>query len=335
MSAGDMVEQVSRGEGCGHHRLLAQPSGFQRGRSVLAEILQLDRLPVPKRPHVRDPRLDLGAARLPSRAGPDEREHLVAGIDQLLRLPRRKFTPRLTGFIEEGGEDLGVEIADDGRVDEPAREVDHEVGREEVQQMIVAARNQGVEAPDDLDVLLRHRLLPRPGGFERFLPLLIHANAGDGAIAQCPDQSDPSRCLVPVANANVSGLGNHYLLPGFDELVRLDPNRLPDTDELVQDLAHLIEQVYTVNWTDRPREVEFKVRSRIAKRGVNVSPVEGIDGGPNHLDVLLRHLPAVSREVDQVPAFHAGEQRPEPTRSLLLRPIRRSHSWDVAPLSDG
>src|SRR5215213_8187971 len=68
-------------------RLLGQPRGCDGRRSVFSEVRPLDGLTVSERPHVPHVSLNIGAARLPPAACPDESKHLVPCVDQLFRLP--------------------------------------------------------------------------------------------------------------------------------------------------------------------------------------------------------------------------------------------------------
>jgi len=63
------------------------------------------------------------------------------------------------------------------------------------------------------------RLLPQPGGFEGFLPLLVEADVGDGPIADRPNESRPSSHFDPVATPKVARDRCHDVPARIDELV--------------------------------------------------------------------------------------------------------------------
>ena len=83
------------------------------------------------------------------------------------------------------------------------------------------------ELANDLDVPLRHRLLPQRGGFEGLFTLLVHGDALDCPVAdrECP--GDPSLDLESIAPHRAHRPRNDYVLTDLDELVRVDLNGLP------------------------------------------------------------------------------------------------------------
>jgi hypothetical protein len=102
--------------------------------------------------------------------------------------------------------------------------------------------NRQPEAPPSAirSTFSRHRLRRQPSGFERFLPLLIHAEALNGPVSDRERPGGPSPHLDSVASERMQRPRDHYVLAGLDELMRLDLSRLPDANELIQDRASLI-----------------------------------------------------------------------------------------------
>lgn len=81
------------------------------------------------------------------------------------------------------------------------------------------------------------------GRFERFLPVLIHAEALERSVADREGPGGPALNLDPVASCHGESPGHHHLLTRLDELVRLNSRRLPDADQILQHPANLIERV--------------------------------------------------------------------------------------------
>jgi hypothetical protein len=71
---------------------------------------------------------------------------------------------------------------------EPWRVVELDLGIAAREVAIHVALVEGrVKGEDRVDVLLRHRLLPQPSGFEGVVLVLIEAYAHDHAVADRPD----------------------------------------------------------------------------------------------------------------------------------------------------
>jgi hypothetical protein len=91
--------------------------------------------------------------------------------------------------------------------------------------------------------LIRGDLLRQPGGFERFLPLLVHAEALDRPVADRERPGGPSPHLDSIASERMQRPRDHHVVTRLDELVRLDPCQVPDADKLIQNRANLIAPV--------------------------------------------------------------------------------------------
>src|SRR4029077_4946779 len=113
------------------HHLLLQPHGFERLSPVFSEVRQLDGLTIAERPHVPRGGLNVNAARLTPTAPPDEREHLVACVDQLFRFPADVAPfPCLTLALSKGTQ--LVATTQNHRVYETPREVENKAGRDQI-----------------------------------------------------------------------------------------------------------------------------------------------------------------------------------------------------------
>jgi hypothetical protein len=142
-----------------------------------------------------------------------------------------------------------------------------------------------------MDVLLRHRLLPQPHGFEGLRAVLIEAEPDHSAPAERPDPGRTSLHLDLTTARCVGSQGHNHVLPGLDEVVGLDPNGFPGLDESLNPVSPLIGALYPRVKTDRTRHVELAVRGHGFERHINLSPADGINGSANDLHVLLRHRP--------------------------------------------
>jgi hypothetical protein len=73
-----------------------------------------------------------------------------------------------------------------------------------------------------LDGLLRHRLLPQPGGFEGVLELLIETGPHDRAVADRPDPDAASLDLDSIATPRHVRKRHRHVLSCVDQLVGTD-----------------------------------------------------------------------------------------------------------------
>src|SRR4051794_33454342 len=137
-------------------RALLKPGCFEGGLSIVTEVAELQQLALAECPQMPDVRLDLGSASTASSTSADQGGHLVAGVEQLLRVPDGPVVPRLTQPAQERKRLLAA--SDDTRLDEPAGEVDCELGESQIVERVpVAPAERDVDASHDLDVLFRHR----------------------------------------------------------------------------------------------------------------------------------------------------------------------------------
>jgi len=138
--------------------LLPQPGGLEGLRAIHeSEERPPDGLAITKRPHAPCMAADLNVVgRLRATANPDKCEHLVACVDQLFWFEAEAslledlmphaviFGLRLVAPQNPGACGL-------------LREVPNEIGRTQIPELRVSAVMHGVEIPDELRVLLRHR----------------------------------------------------------------------------------------------------------------------------------------------------------------------------------
>src|SRR6185295_10512350 len=203
----------------------------------------------------------------------------------------------LDGDLEVGAsvDDVGEEAPDPVGAVIRATDISHRGHKADV---LSAARQIAVDIPlidrrngppDDLHVLLRHRLLRQRGGFEGFLKLLVEADPHDQPVADRaqPDAASLHFDSVPAPQAVRER--HHHMLPGIDELVGLIPSGLPVLSELLGQPPELGEVVGTPVDADRPRQVELEIWRKVFERNVKVATVERLIASTHDLHVLLRH----------------------------------------------
>ena len=76
-------------------------------------------------------------------------------------------------------------------------------------------------------------LLRQAHGFEGVLPRLVHDHSLDCSVVDGPNPRDSDGHLDSVTSPQVAGVGHHYEIARFDELVWLDPKGLPVPGEVL------------------------------------------------------------------------------------------------------
>src|SRR2546423_13270900 len=100
-----------------------------------------------------------------------------------------------------------------------------------------------------------------------------------------------SRDLYALAPAEVRGNRHHHVFTDLDELVRFKLNGFEGRSHVSHETPYLIEPVHAPVRTQRPREVEHEVRSRILERRLEVLAGVRPQERAGRLHVLLRHPP--------------------------------------------
>src|SRR6476646_3180531 len=145
--------------------------------------------------------------------------------------------------------------------------------------------------PRDLHVLLRHRLLPQPGGFEGVGVSCELADATDAPGAEVVERPDLGSLDLDAGRPPCSGVPNsaNHL---FSDRARVDFHpRIGPTVEITLYMAAktLTAQVHTAIGKFG-RVVVLEGRGEVGHCALRVTPVVSLVPPPQHLHVLLRHL---------------------------------------------
>src|SRR5918994_5543455 len=146
------------------HRLFPEPGGFEGSGSVPKAPDEQRNPAVAHGPHAKQPHAGLYPAAAPLPRYAVAHKDVVIRVDELLGRDS-KVLPHLVDLFEKASEP--VDAAMDTGVENVSRQIDHSVWMDEFRDCReVAVGPELVDAPHDLDVRLRHRLLPQPCGFE-------------------------------------------------------------------------------------------------------------------------------------------------------------------------
>src|SRR5262249_15168741 len=100
----------------------------------------------------------------------------------------------------------------------------HYVGVVEPSDAVVVATRVGIQGrTHDLHVLLRHRLLPQPGGLEGLSPLVESFDMRDHTVAEPEYKVLFRRDLDSIPTPEMRHRANDYTVAGVDHLIDLGP----------------------------------------------------------------------------------------------------------------
>src|SRR5215212_487091 len=171
------------------HRLLPQPGGFEGLLAVAVVTLHPQHPPVAQRPDLEAAHPGGDPAAASSAGQPDSRNDGFARIDDLLCFDLERI-PHLMDCRDEAHEALVAAI--DVWVENVLRKIDDDLGIEKLRRLHeIPLAPEAVAAAHYLDVLLRHRLLRQPGGFESFLGGWVPDHRADRSVADRPDKAVP------------------------------------------------------------------------------------------------------------------------------------------------
>ena len=216
---------------------LRQPGGFE-GLGVGEVVPYPNHASILQLPDHADIQLDRNAAHFPDSRLVRERDNSVMpDIDQALGLnrPVLEFPGPSAELLEEA-----LPAAPDQSIGERFRhdplEIISDASRIEWGAGIAALQSREPlpdQSPHQLDVLLRHRLLRQPGGFERIRSIVIPGHPHDLPVPECPDgcgavfyvRATPLRAATTVGD-------DHHRVACVDELLGLQGVSLPWLEKL-------------------------------------------------------------------------------------------------------
>src|SRR4029078_645060 len=146
-----------------------------------------------------------------------------------------------------------------------------------------------VHPTNDLHVLLRHRLLLKPGGFEGFLPSSLEVYADYFCLSELPDDEDRVFRLsaAELALTALMTHGEDAVSAEVLQFLCLDPIVAPMVEDLEHRSSCLLQSLGNeVGWRCSPeRDVRCHQLSPCPE--VPLGPLG--ENRPQQLDLLLRH----------------------------------------------
>lgn len=134
--------------------LLRQPGGVEGTRPILSEVGPADGVAIAECPQIPDKDLNVSTAHLAAPSEANQRQHVVACIDQLFNVQTRATSPRRVEVAVEGAHFIGP--MEDHGIYQASRKVDHEIRWKQMPGLRVLSAHHRVEVPDDLHVPFRH-----------------------------------------------------------------------------------------------------------------------------------------------------------------------------------
>src|SRR5829696_243788 len=161
------------------------------------------------------------------------------------------------------------------------------------QRLLVAPVQRVIHARRTVHVLLRHRLLRQPGGFERFLSGEVLAPRGNLAVPNCEDDRVADVDLhVAVLHPPHAADEGYNLVPCIDQLLGLHPALLERLLPLAVVVAQRVGALHQPDVIERALgRSPVDVRMPELSEPVQAAPVIRGEVLPHDLHVLLRHRP--------------------------------------------
>src|SRR5215218_1707548 len=158
-----------------------------------------------------------------------------------------------------------------------------------------AARIAGAEdPPHDLHVLLRHRLLREPGGFEGLLAVVEQLHLSDLAVGERPDRH-VRRLYRRTAGASNLALATdrQNLAARLCQLIDLEIDLAEDGDRVAPEPPHTfvspVDGLHPHGCSARVRDIPHDVLGVDLEGRHAVTPGDRVVDSADDLDVLLRH----------------------------------------------
>src|SRR5215204_7062782 len=162
-----------------------------------------------------------------------------------------------------------------------------------VEQRCVVLEPALVHSADGFDVLLRHRLLPQPHGFEGLLRTVVYLPPPDFPVTHARDLGEGVRTNLGSAGYALATDACHDddIVPGVDQLFHLQTEALEVVGPCRPEGADSVAAEVTVLIRYDVRGSPFDVLVHVLERRIPVAGVERFDTPPHQVDVLLRHRP--------------------------------------------
>src|SRR5215207_11697016 len=222
-----------------------------------------------------------------------ERDHLVARVEQSFHL---------RAVVLEGFVDLShvaadaivaaVDVVDSNPICGRVR-VQLNLLVESVEQRWVVLEPALVHSADGFDVLLRHRLLPQPHGFEGLLRTVVYLPPPDFPVSHARDLGEGVRTNLGSAGYALATDACHDddIVPGVDQLFHFQTEALEVVGPCRPEGADSVAAEVTVLIRYDVRGSPFDVLVHVLERRIPVAGVERFDTPPHQVDVLLGHRP--------------------------------------------
>src|SRR5262245_35946096 len=308
--------------------LLRQPGGFE-GLLPVEVARKAHDLAVTEGPNVEAMRLDVGiaTAHTPGVVNRGDNVFLV-GVDQLFDLDV-EVLERLV--VRAHSSVRGVDPSDDSDVRYvEVRQVHLIVRVEELPNRLDGTGNPVVHPPHDLHVLLRHRLLLHPDGFEGFGAVGVLIDSRDLALAHRIDLVVAGIHLDPAYSAASLVMRDHDdLIPGVDDFFERHLEFFQGARPPLHVVAHRMRAIrqFLIDPFARRIHHDIGIKDRL-RFGATADPVVFVGERLAHdLHVLLRHR--LLRQPDGFEGFVSLLEHPKasdlPVLDRVHERARRGH----------
>src|SRR5829696_6768261 len=167
--------------------------------------------------------------------------------------------------------------------------VPHDVGMD-VRERFVNLEEQ--EPAHDFHVLLRHRLLPQPHGFEGLVSGLVDGHPRDLSVADLGDPSRPGPNRKPARPSRVNDSDwNDNAVASVDEVIRLRPYVAPSLGQHREVVPNPLVPAVAAPAQGAPRRVDYSIWSRPGDHAFDIASRDRREQPFDDLHAFLRHRP--------------------------------------------
>src|SRR5262245_53011423 len=267
--------------------LLREPGDFE-GFGLVVEVVEPSELALAECPHHAVAPLDAYTATGPNRPDTKQRHDPIPRVDQTLDL-HFVALPSHSKVREPVGDSIHASIRIPGVWDVVIEELGISV--DPLPDWLAGLAKALVRLPDDFHVLLRHRLLRQPGGFEGLGLFGEAIDSHDEAVSKGVESRKLALDLDSFPTPKAPEIdGENPAILSLDPLQRLRGRGLPapdsDPDEL---FPSLMAEKFQVVIRTLDTGIDFDGRVQVPQGAIEVTIVKGLGEGPQDLHVLLRH----------------------------------------------